>query len=524
MSHYLVSVLYTYIAVFAGYMAAPKDGDLPLGRIAIYWAIVTAFAFFVPYRLPVLLFMGVILAVLGQGSPARAAMLYMAVFLALPDYYKETIPFPGINYLIEINNAKVATIFLLGSIFFAKAFSPAPKRLRAVDNLLLAFVLLTGLMSLRDLPFTSMLRALVNQFLLIYVPYIAISRSLTAQKDVDNALKAFFVATVICVAIGFISLAVHWNYYVNLNENLWFKAFIETRNGLLRIYSVLNTPLLGLCAGIGAICAMSFRADKSIPASVFYLCLAVFALVAFATGSRGGWLAAILTVISYFVFVRMKGGVRKLFLATLAIGVVAMFNSLMQDTNVFDDQYGTYNYRADLLRTSIPQIAQRPIFGSANFLEKPSFQALRQGEGLIDLVNAYLQITLFYGLSGLFLFLGSNLAALKSALRALSLLPDAKVAGEEDAHVRRNLGVLMAMLLGYLGMIATTSGVSYTWNFGYIILALLVAQVRVLDVAKPAVAETPKEEEGEEAPSPVLDSPPPQPVRAPYGARFVRRF
>ena len=76
------------------------------------------------------------------------------------------------------------------------------------------------------------------------------------------------------------------------------------------------------------------------------------------------------------------------------------------------------------------------------------------------------------------------------------------------------------MLIGYLGLLATTSSVSYIWNFGYIFLALNVAQVRVMDAAKAAKAASPvappPEAEPEETPAP--------PAQVPYGARFVRRF
>lgn len=515
----LVSIVYTFAAIAGAFFVAPKSGDYPLTRIIAYWAIATAAIFLLPYKLLVLFLLGCVLVVLGQGSPASRVAVYAGVLMAVPDYYSAQIPFPGINYLIDIDPAKIATLFLFGPLFLAKAFAPASKKLRIVDGLLLAYVLLTGVLSIRDLPFTSMLRSTVDQFLLIYMPYIAISRSLETQEDVDNVLKALFVTCLICAGIGLVSLVTHWNYYLRFDPGAGFKAFIETRNGLLRIYSTTSTTLLALTMGAGIVTAFYLRSQKMLPGLYFMGAAFVFAFAAFATGSRGGWLSAILAVGSWYVFERMGAGVRRLFMLALGAAVAALVAAVFQDSAILQDEYGTYSYRAELMRVSVAQIAQRPLFGSADFMALPSFQALRQGEGIIDLVNTYLQVTLYYGLTGLALFLGANLAVLRSGLRALKDLPPLKTASAGDARERKVLSLLLAMLLGYLGLLATTSTVSYIWNFGYLLLALNVAQVRVMAAAKTAPAPSPAaqpEDKPEETQA--------APARVPYGARFVRRI
>lgn len=516
----LVSIVYTFAALAAAFFAAPKTGDYRLMRIIAYWAIATAAIFLLPYKLLVLFLLGCALAILGHGAPAYRVALYIGTLAAVPDYYSEQIPFPGINYLIELDPAKTATIFLFGPLFFEKLFAPVSKKLRVVDAMLLAFVLLTGVLSIRDLPFTSMLRSTLNQFLLIYIPYIAISRSLTTQEEIEKVLKALFVSCLICAGVGLVSLAVHWNYYLQFSPDVNYKAFIETRNGLLRIYSTTSTTMLALLMGAGVVCAFYLRSQKIIAGYVFMGAAFVLGFTAFATGSRGGWLAAALVAGSYVIFERMGAGVRRVYLLILGGAVAALFAAVFQDSALLEDEYGTFNYRAELLRVSVAQIAQRPLFGSSDFLSLPSFEALRQGEGIIDLVNAYLQITLFYGLTGLALFLGANLATLNSGLRLLKDLPPQKRANAEEARKRRLLSVLLAMLLGYMGLLATTSSVSYVWHFGYIFLALNVAQIRMMTAAETAPAPSP---------APSSDAPPPEetpasPARVPYGARFVRRF
>ena len=64
----------------------------------------------------------------------------------------------------------------------------------------------------------------------------------------------------------------------------------------------------------------------------------------------------------------------------------------------------TVSYREHLFRVSLDVIQLNPIFGSPNFLMQ--MEELRTGEGIIDLVNAYLAFALAYGLVGLGLFVG----------------------------------------------------------------------------------------------------------------------
>ena len=60
-------------------------------------------------------------------------------------------------------------------------------------------------------------------------------------------------------------------------------------------------------------------------------------------------------------------------------------------------------------------------------------QDLRQGQGIIDVVNAYVEVTLFYGFTGLALFLTFVLTPLARALRKSRLVfrtdPDSALLG-----------------------------------------------------------------------------------------------
>ena len=69
------------------------------------------------------------------------------------------------------------------------------------------------------------------------------------------------------------------------------------------------------------------------------------------------------------------------------------------------DQTADFNvlYRQELLKTSVALIQQSPWFGVPNYLDQMS--NLKQGDGIVDLVNTYLIVTLNVGVVGLALFM-----------------------------------------------------------------------------------------------------------------------
>ena len=109
----------------------------------------------------------------------------------------------------------------------------------------------------------------------------------------------------------------------------------------------------------------------------------------------------------------------------------------------------TVEYRKRLAETSWLLILQNPIFGSRNFLAY--MEELRQGEGIIDLVNAYATIALSYGLVGLGLFVGFFATILvkcvKSVRQVSSIDPGFALAG----------AALAAVLVAALAMLFTVN-------------------------------------------------------------------
>lgn len=519
----VVSFVFTSIAAFAGWFFAPRDSRKLAMFIAAVWVIALAIGFFIPLRPATFTLIAVLLAVTGALAPRSTVVLYIGIIAAIPLGMAYQIPFPGLNYLMEVDYAKVATLVLLGPVFARVLFEKSPKQLVIVDWLLLFFVLFTSVMAFRDLPFTSVLRLAVDQFVLIYVPYIAISRTLRTQDDVKWALRALFISLVILAVVALISTLRSWNYYVHLSGETGYKSFSDFRNGFLRVGATMPPSLLAFLMGAGVALLASWRRSDVLPKLYILPLAGLFVFVCFVTGTRGGWVAAGICVISFLIFNYANRSGRRLFMVAMGVGVLVGINLIFNDSTVLDDKYGTVSYRAELIRTSMEQFRDRPLFGASDFLQSQRFAHLVQGEGIIDLVNGYIQIALYYGAVGLIAFVGAHGAALRGALQALSKLPPNKKASDDERTARSNSAFLLALQIGYLTMIATISLTQQSPHFGYIILALVVGHARVLATA-PARAEALSEKASANEPEQPRASdlrPAPQgPI--PYGARFVR--
>jgi len=110
-------------------------------------------------------------------------------------------------------------------------------------------------------------------------------------------------------------------------------------------------------------------------------------------------------------------------------------------------------YRERLLEVSLGVVLEHPFFGAWDFLQLPVMQQLRQGEGIIDVVNTYLGVALASGLVGLGLFCGFFLAVLYELASAM------REAGDRDGEAYALGQALCCALLGILVMIFTTSSV-----------------------------------------------------------------
>jgi hypothetical protein len=209
-------------------------------------------------------------------------------------------------------------------------------------------------------------------------------------------------------------------------------------------------------------------------AGVFALSIGLIAPV-----SRGPWVGALLIVLVAAITGQRSGS--RTFKLLLAGGfvLVAVAMSPYADKLVafvpFIGEVDEFNvsYRQLILDVSWQVILENPFFGTPHFLSNPLMEQLRQGQGIIDLVNSYIVVALFTGLVGLFMFMGvfaSTMLPLFSAIgRAGRLSPELEAIGRS----------LLAALVGVMFMIATVSSVLSVPTIYWSLCALALAYTRL---------------------------------------------
>jgi O-antigen ligase len=202
----------------------------------------------------------------------------------------------------------------------------------------------------------------------------------------------------------------------------------------------------------------------------------VFWLGMVATFSRGPWIGAVLIYLAYSAL--KPRAISRLFkagfLMAIVLGLVSLSpigEKIMASLHVTGGQADAdFIYRQRLLDRSLELVQAHPLFGDP--LAMQEMEDLRQGQGIIDIVNTYIGVLLFHGWVGLILFLGFALSALKgvfgAAKAAISTDPDWALLGFNIA----------ACIVGMLFMIADCSLMFGVEKMLYISVALAAAYAR----------------------------------------------
>ena len=195
--------------------------------------------------------------------------------------------------------------------------------------------------------------------------------------------------------------------------------------------------------------------------------------------SRGPWIGAAAIVITYVLLGPKK--ITRLFQLGAA-GALAGAASLLTPFGqsvigmlpfLGGDEDATINYRRELLNTAWDVILYNPFFGSADFIEHSALQSMRQGQGIIDIVNTYLQIGLKSGLVGLGLFLAFFCSVILSLRKALQTT---KV---ENPLLANYCRAYLATTIGVLLTIFTTSSEEQISNIYWVLGAMGIAISRI---------------------------------------------
>lgn len=482
----VAGVAYVWLAQGLAFLLMPRAiaFDFRL-RALLFWAVTAPLVLLVEQPMITLLVAGLLLLLLSPTSTNDRTAFFIVAVPAVPVSMFAMIPFPGINYLTSITHYKLAALILLLPVLLSRRHreEPAAGFAGPVGAALLIYVAYTAALISTPQGFTAAMRFAVDQILLLAFPFFAILRSLRRPKDIERLFQAILVVSLILAMVALVSNLKHWDIYA-----VGALLGSESRDGILRINATSGTHSLAFNLAAGLLVLEYLKRRLQLSWLYLNLMRAILFLGMLTTDSRGALMGLLIAFCVYTVFILRSNWLRSALLIALFAGGAGAAIWLARG-NVGDyDLHGTFAYRQELLRTSVDYILKHPLFGDREFLQSGAFDHLRQGQGIIDITNMYLQVALNYGLMGLAIFAGAFVLPVVKAgrkvLRVVRSNPHVLIKRHDQAMSDNEIwyratAVSVAMGVGWLALIATTSDVGLTLHLGVVFAAFCCALQRM---------------------------------------------
>ena len=388
--------------------------------------------------------------------------LYFFLVLALPQIRVEIPGFAGIRYFFQIDYVRILSLVLLLPVCLKARKLAVSNGANAffADKVLFVYIVLNLALQFQYDVATNVARSALGWAVDVLIPYYAISRSIKDLKSFRDILMSFAIAAMLVSLVGVFEFLRHWILYSSAGTALgvvWDQGYLARGDYLRASATTGQSIVLGyvLAIAIGFFWALR----QSVPKTKSYMFGLLLLLVGIISPlSRGPWVGLIIILLIFtlageYPFKRIS----KLALLAIPLGVALMFTDVGQKAIDYLPFIGTVDkenvtYRQELLHKSTQIILDNPFFGSTDYLLQ--MEELRQGQGIIDLVNTYLIVGLNTGLIGLglyILFFGCALLAAYRRMRCLPFGGESRVVGQ----------ALCSVLIGVLAMIASVSPINH---------------------------------------------------------------
>jgi O-antigen ligase len=430
------------------------------------WFLVTICAFLAHnmYIFYGLLALYVIVAI--PKDPSIRLPLYVLLALMLPNISLKIPGFGLVNYLIDLSYTQLLAILLLLPCITIRYVNgvrvPSWMSLKT-DKYILLLVVIISILDFRDVSFTEGLRRSTYHLINVLLPYYVFSRYIKNEDDIKRVLFALLIPVLIMALMAIPEVVKEWHFYTALPKALgegWGgQTSYKFRGGFLRAYGPYGAIPFGLLLTLAFASSLYLLPDKGKRDFILIGLLLMTGLLF--TFSRGPWVSFVVMMFAYGLLARKIGKFIPVLLIVsvisapllvftntgrLIVNMLPIVGSEAEQTNI--------TYRQNLLRISLEVANESPLFGDANFLENPKMQPLIQGEGIIDIVNTYLQYLLEYGYAGLCVFLMIFVSTLLGLWRVRS-----KLRGEKNKANINLLNIILGMWVASLTLIATVSSI-----------------------------------------------------------------
>lgn len=479
----VILVLSTVVFAFAHRPACSIIGTGNFTRRRNLWFALTLAAF-LAHNFWVYTLIAILLLIYANLRETNPPALFFFILFALPVSH---IPISGmglINIFFNLSHARILELLILLPAFFVLIRRSGTLTFGRTwpDVVLAVYLLLTTILYLRETTVTDTLRQAFYLFIDVFLPYFVISRSLKDLQAFREALLSIVLAIMVIALLAIFETTKRWLLYHSLIDVLGLEGRLEYlgRGGTLRAIVTAGHPIaLGylIAAGMGLYLFLQRSIRKKF---VRWLGMALLAAGLIAPLSRGPWVGAAVLLVVFiatgrYAIRRLMGlavaGVLTLSLIAVLPGGEKVINLL---PFIGTTERGSFDYRQKLLDNSIIVIERNPWLGSVNFFEAPELEALRQGQGIIDIVNTYIGVALETGIVGLGLFVGFFALTLLGLYRAMRSIRDR---GSEEHLLGR---AILATLLAILVMIFTVSSISFIPIVYWSVAGLGVAYVQMV--------------------------------------------
>jgi hypothetical protein len=401
--------------------------------------------------------------------------LFLLLLLTVPNFENEVPGFGVVNFLFLMSPARLLSLLILVPLAFrlVQMRQPSDGLQKTSQGFVLAFAAMSAIvLAMADSPINTLannVRNALDLLLLMVVPFYVMTHALRDLRQLREALA--------CLILGFVMLGVFalfegmrsWLVFESLREplglpppRLTLYVMRETDGGgRLRAMATAGHPIvLGYFMGVGLCLWVALR-QVLLPRILALTAVFAFVVGALSALSRGPWVGAAAGLLALTVAGPNTG---KRLLATSAVvgaGVLGLLATPYADKVIAwipfvgTAERGTVDYRVRLIEVSMTIFWDNPIFGNFNAILDPRLEQMRQGQGIIDMVNTYLGVGLQYGGVGVVLFVTPFvIACVAGFLRARSVEPLHPSLGITGRGVA---GVMVITLV----TIATTSSVEY---------------------------------------------------------------
>jgi hypothetical protein len=420
-----------------------------------------------------------------RGRDENAPALFLALLFVVPPVQLDIPGFGLMNFFFSLSFPRLLSLVLLLPLFVRLVARPRPPAggwVRVADLLFLGHVCVQLALLERESSVTSALRSVFYLFVDLCLPYYVFSRAFDSVRKIHDAAAALVVAGVMLAAIAVFEASRHWLLYSSL-ATVWGSTdqlIYLGRSGVLRaMASTGHAIALGY---VLAICLLLYLPMHSrLPRGWRAGVLLLLGAGLFAPLSRGPWIGAACGLLLYLLL-----GPRPLRNVALlgaggitAVGVLALlpFGAFVLDLVPFVGtvEMGNLTYRQRLMEAASELIWRNPVLGSSDYTQRLAEMGLTQGQGIVDIVNTYLQVALRSGFTGLVLFAGFLLATLLCGLAGRSAARQARQ--RSDADLGRSLAAAQLAVIVTIGSVSSILVIPWMY---WCLAGLLVGYARAV--------------------------------------------